>query len=202
MAEVTAIVLAAGEGRRMGGPKALLPFGGATMLEYLLATCRRAGLRRTILVLGAEAERIRRTLSLGDAYVVINEKYTSGQTSSVKVALASLEPSAQGFMLFPVDVPLIRPGLCRKMLSLFRPGRGMIVVPSFAGRRGHPALYDIRYREEFLALGDEEPAHRVIRSHEDAVAYVEAEDDSVLFDVDTPEDYREALRRLEASEES
>jgi molybdenum cofactor cytidylyltransferase len=199
MHAITPIILAAGEGKRIGRPKALLPFGSRTLLEYVVDKCNRAGYQGRLIVLGADHEKIVRGLSLSGTEVVVNENYEKGQTSSIKRALEAMPGEVEGFLIFPVDVPLVTIDECRKILAAFERGKGMIVVPSYGNKRGHPALFDITYREEFLSLGDEEPAHKIIRAHEDRITYMVTDNRFVLFDIDTEEDYRKALAELDES---
>ncbi len=195
---ITPIILAAGGGKRIGRPKALLPFGNATLLEHVIGKCARAGFDEAIIVIGAGHEKIAGgEPAVGDsARYVINKNYERGQTSSIKCGLESLPNNIGGFMIFPVDMPLVTIDECKKMRGTFQAREDMIVVPSFNKKRGHPVIFDIAYKKEFLALGDDEPAHGVIRAHEEKIVYVDTDNSWVLFDIDTDEDYEKAVKEL------
>lgn len=185
----TPLILAAGESSRMGTPKALLDFDGLTCLDLVLRACRRPRCTAPLVVVGAAADRIRAALPAGTA-VVDNPGFRHGQTSSLKTGLRSLPPDADGFLLFPVDFPLVRSETVDRILTT----DGAIVIPLHAGRRGHPARFGAATVAEFLALGDDEPAHRVVRRDPDRVVEVPVDDEAVVMRMNTPAEYRDCLR--------
>jgi len=93
------------------------------------------------------------------------------------------------------DQPRVQPRVIGKLLAAYFEGRGEIVVPSYQMRRGHPILVDRRYWQEILALPPEGAPRDVINAYADRIAYVEVDTDSVLRDVDTPDDYRDERQR-------
>jgi len=190
-ARVGALVLAAGEARRMGRPKALLPLEGRTFLETLLDRLGRAGVTRVIVVLGAAAVEIRAAVSLGDARVVINPEPGRGQLSSIHCGLDSLEPGeVEALFIAPVDTPRVRvETLSRMMASL--PGHPL-VVPTWRGHRGHPALFSASLFPALRGASLDRGARAVVHATADRLE-METGDPSVLEDFDTPED----LARLE-----
>ncbi|MBI3268939.1 MAG: nucleotidyltransferase family protein [Planctomycetes bacterium] len=216
-ARLCPVVLAAGLSTRMGGrPKPLLDFDGRTALELVLDAC--AGLvapgaapgLRPIVVLGHEARRVRETVDLSGVVTVLNPEPARGRTSSLRAGLLCLPEEADGFLLFPVDGPLVLPATVRTLAERFEagpavdaPGSPLLVIPSLEHRRGHPVVVGRALLAEFLALGDDEPARAVVRRHEARILHVVVDDAGVLLDVDTPEDYARALelyRRRRRSE--
>ncbi len=190
-----AILLAAGKGRRAGGPKALLDLGGRTALDRCVGTLRRAGATRVrIVVSPAVAE------ALGGApagaELVVNPAPERGQTSSLRCALAGVD---EDFLVHTVDHPLVRAEDVATLLAAFAgraPGT-LLTAPSVGGRRGHPCVHAAPLAAEFRALADDEPAHRVVRADPGRVAHVVLEDPWLVRDVDTPEDVADA--RAEAA---
>jgi CTP:molybdopterin cytidylyltransferase MocA len=194
------IVLAAGEGRRLGGPKALALLDGRTFLERVLAACRAAALREALVVVGAESERVLGAIPpVFPVRYVLNPDWPKGQTSSIQRGLEALPEDAEGFLLWPVDVPVVPASAVDAGLKAFEPGRSAIVALSDGRRRGHPVLFDASYREAFLALRPEDPAHRVIRGHEAAVRYVLVDHPGPFLDIDRPEDLERARRLVRGS---
>lgn len=206
------IVLAAGASSRMGSPKALLDFDGATAIERLLDACRRAGCVEAIVVLGADADRIVERLSYrqgerNDGHtadgvrIVMNPVWRSGRTSSLKAGLRALDDGTEAFLIAPVDCPLVDPGTIERMLDVARraggatAAPGWIVIPSHGGRRGHPVLCAAALAREFLALGDDEPLKIVTHADPDRVRTVEVDDLAVLDNLDTPEEHERVLER-------
>lgn len=187
------VILAAGESIRMGAPKALLDFDGRSGLELILETCGRTRAAEPIVVLGAAADRIRPVVPAG-VTVTVNSGYRTGRTSSLKTGLRILPPDADAFLLFPVDLPLVRPDTVDRILA----APGVIAVPVHGGRRGHPARFDRDLVAEFLALADDEPAYRVVRSDPDRVVEIDVDDPAVVRKMNTPEEYLDGLRFFRA----
>ncbi len=142
---VVAIVLAAGEGRRMGGPKALLPIGEGTFLSRACHLLARPGIASVVAVLGAEAERVRAAAGIpAEATVAVNERWREGMLTSVWVGLDAAEAlGAEAVLLHPVDNPFVSPATIDAVVVAMTAG-AEIAVPSHAGRRGHPAGFAAR----------------------------------------------------------
>jgi CTP:molybdopterin cytidylyltransferase MocA len=191
---VVAVVLAAGASSRMGRPKALLDFDGTPCLARVLAACRDGGAAGIVLVTSPAGAAVR---ALGAGTIeALNEHPERGMLSSIQAGLAKL-PVAAGFLIFPVDFPLVPAGEVQRLIEAFHrraPGQ-RIFIPSYARRRGHPVLVDAALAPEFLALPSDSTARVVISAHEQEIAYVAAADDRVLMDMDTPEDYQRCLER-------
>ncbi|MBI2839492.1 MAG: nucleotidyltransferase family protein [Acidobacteria bacterium] len=182
------IILAAGESRRMGTPKALLDFGGRTCLDLVIESCMLSGAGAPIVVLGHEAATIRRTIP-ADVGVVINLDYERGQTSSLKAGLTAIPSDSDGILLFPVDCPLVRPETIRLLALTSRP----IAVPVYGGRRGHPARFSSATLHELRALHDSQPAHVIVHRDPLRVEEVMVDDPGVVTRLNTPEQYVAAL---------
>ena len=199
---IAAIILAAGESTRMGCPKLLLPFGGRRTIDRVLSCCRRGGVDEVNVVLGAHAETIRRVAALDDSNVLINPDPSRGMSSSIRQGVAALSPEVDAFLLFPADHPLVPPGIVRLLIRAFSrlPAGKRIIAPVYDKRRGHPVLFDRSLIPAFLALGENEPAYRVIRSRPREVLELLVDTPFVTTDMDTPEDYvrlREAYGQTE-----
>jgi len=213
---VTPIILAAGESRRMGTPKALLDFDGVTSLAMVLDTCLRSDAAMPILVVGHKESEVMAGIPAGvTVQVAVNAHWPHGQTSSLKVGLRALPPEADAFLLYPIDVPLIRVSTVDALIlagasaavaappaTPAQPTRRPIVVPTWRGRRGHPAFFHRSLVSEFLALGDDEPAHLVLRVNPSRVFEVPVEDEAIVLGLNSPEEYRTALAAYRAGRPS
>lgn len=199
------LLLAAGAGRRMGGPKALLDVGGRSLLAHQAAVFRAAGLEDLLVVVGAEARAATEEAQSLGLPTLVNEAWEAGQTSSLRVGLAGLARPRAGFLIQPIDHAFLRASDLRALrrafeeegrtASIFRPVGGLDAF-------GHPVLFAWAHREEFLALPADAPGHTVYRRHRDQVRLVHREDAPHLGrDLDTPEDlvaharWREQLGR-------
>jgi molybdenum cofactor cytidylyltransferase len=192
---VVGVVLAAGESRRMGRLKALLPFGKRTVIEQGLYTLLQANLADVAVVLGHRADEIAAVLEPLPVQLLYNPNYVQGMTTSVQVALEALTPIPDAYLLALVDQPQISPGLVQQILEAFVRTRKGIVIPTYQGKRGHPILLASRYRHEVLALGPDQGLNLVTRGHPDDTLEVAVGTDDILRDMDYQADYEAELRR-------
>lgn len=191
---LAAAVLSGGESRRMGSPKALLPYRGKNFAEHLLeaASHPRVGIRRV--VLGAHAEEIAPRLHLGDATVVVNEDWRSGQLSSIQAAVRSLPADATGgLLLCPVDHPLVSAELVARLIEAFDASGKPIVLPTYRGKRGHPLIFAAPLYPEILAASPEVGARQVVWAHAAEVLEVPTEEEGVVLNLNDPETLRRAM---------
>lgn len=194
---VGAIVLAAGMSRRMGRPKLLLPWAdGRTILEHLIMQLLLARVHHITVVTGHCAVETGRIARKYDVRVVHNPRHATGEMlSSLQAGLASLPPQIGGALVLPGDQPRITPRVINQVLMGWAEGRGRIVAPVHAGRRGHPVLFERRFWHEILELPAGHAPREILRRRRAELALVEVANDCVLSDVDTPADY-ERERRL------
>ena len=198
---LAAAILAAGESRRMGEPKALLPYRGSTFLEHLLeVTCHpRVGITR--IVLGAGADTIREELRLDAANVVLNSDWPRGQLSSIQAAIRSLPAGiTEGLLLCPVDHPLVSAGLVAQLIAAFDTGKKSIVLPTYHSRRGHPVIFRASLYEELLAASPEIGARQVVWAHPDSVLEVPTDEEAVILNLNDPETFKKAMRGITGCE--
>lgn len=192
---VAGVVLAAGESRRMGKLKALLPFGGRTVIEQVLQPLLNADLAKVAVVLGHRAEEIAEVLEPLPVSILRNPDYRLGMTTSVQVAMRSLQPVPDAYLLALVDQPQIDLTVIRKLLEAqAHSGKGM-VIPVSQGKRGHPLLLASAYRAAVLALGPDQGLNVVTRGYPQDTLEVAVESDDILRDMDYQEDYVAELQR-------
>lgn len=191
---LAAAILAAGESRRMGAPKALLPFAGRTFVEHLLevATHSRIGVRRV--VVGAHASEIAAKLHSVNAEIVVNPEWQQGQLSSIQTAIRSLPPGqTSGLLLCPVDHPLVSAKLIAMLIEAFDSSGKLIVLPTYAGRRGHPLIFRASLFPELLAASPEIGARQVVWAHAASVLEVATEEEGVVLNLNDPAALKRAL---------
>ncbi len=194
MIRVEAIVLAAGEGRRMGRSKPLLPWNGRTLIEHIVSELQVAKVQAIHVVTGHRADEVAVVLQGTPAVCVANPDYHDGMLSSVRAGLRAIADDADAVLVCLCDQPHIPPVLVNQLVDAFAAGAGEILVPVVAGRRGHPLLFSIRYRAEILACYDDTGLRGLLQAHPDAVCEVVVDDPGILVDLDTPEDYARATR--------
>src|SRR5271156_123968 len=194
MKPLAAAILAAGESRRMGSPKALDPFDGLTFVEHLLAATRHPRVGIVRIVLGADAEGIRTELKLGPETIVVNENWRRGQLSSIQAAIRNLpEGATGGLLLCPVDHPLVTLRLVSQLITEFDSSNKSIVLPTHLGRRGHPVIFHSSLYDELLTASPEVGARQVVWAHSDQVVEVETDEAGVLLNLNDPETMKKAL---------
>lgn len=186
---IWAVILAAGESRRMGTQKLLLPFGEATVVEAVVRTALASGVDRAVAVLGADREAIRARLEPRGVDFAVNERFPDGMLTSIQAGFRALPPEAEAAVVMLGDQPFLPPSVVDTVIRGRRESGKGIVIPVFRGRRGHPVLVDLKYRAEVLSIDPADGLRRLMRGHPDDVAEVEVDDPNILRDLDTPEDY-------------
>jgi CTP:molybdopterin cytidylyltransferase MocA len=133
---IAAVVLAAGEGRRFGGPKQLHLIDGITMLERVLIAVERSGIATRLVVLGARAERITAEVPLHGAVAVLSPRWADGQAASLKTALETLPERIEEALVVLGDGPGLDPRAIRRTAAA---GRG-VRAADYGRGRSHPVV--------------------------------------------------------------
>jgi molybdenum cofactor cytidylyltransferase len=181
-------ILAAGESRRMGTPKALLPYRGKTFVEHLIEVTRHPRVGVTLVVLGAGAADIQEKLRLDAGSIVLNENWRQGQLSSIQAAIRSLQAgTTEGLILCPVDHPLISAELVARLIGRFDAGGSRIVLPTYNSRRGHPVIFHASLYKGLLQASPELGARQVVWSHSQDVEEFPTEEEGVVLNLNDPE---------------
>ena len=149
---IWAVVLAAGESRRMGTQKLLLPFGDTTVVAAVVRTAQASRVGRTLVVLGADRDAVRLELEPRGVEFAVNEDYPLGMLSSVQAGFRALPADAEAAVVMLGDQPFLPSRVVDTVIGAYEEGGQGIVIPAFQGRRGHPVLIDLKYRDEVLAL--------------------------------------------------
>ncbi len=190
---ISAILLAAGLSSRMGQSKLLLPWGGTTVLGQVVSTFAAAGMEAIIVVTGGAREQIERLAAeLATKYpvrTVYNPEYARGEMlSSIQAGLAVLDSQDRAALIGLGDQPQVQEDTVRRICAAFVRSRSPLVIPSFQNRRGHPWLVACSLWPKILALPISTTPRQFLNTCADQVEYVAA-DESILQDLDTPEDY-------------
>jgi molybdenum cofactor cytidylyltransferase len=193
------VVLAAGRSERMGRPKALLDFRGRPFVVRILEALEALRLKPRLVVLGIDAPRIRPVLAGHECMIVENPDAESGPIGSLRAALAALKPVRPAAILaWPVDLPQVRVSTVERLLEAHRHAHAPAVVPSFAGRRGHPVIWDAALFEELEAseAATRHGARAVLHAHQSELLTVAVDDPAVIDDLNTPKDYERLVREV------
>ena len=187
---ITAIILAAGQSKRMGQPKMLLPWGETSVLGKVIETLQRAGVGEILVIAGAEREKIERIVA---QYGVRSTHNPDGgeMLSSMQAGLRAARDNASvaAALVCLGDQPQVEEGSVRRVAEAFEAGKSNLVVPSYRMRRGHPWLVARPLWDEILAMSPTESLREFLNRHADEIEYVEVETPSILADLDTYEEY-------------
>jgi len=198
---VTALILAAGQGKRLGGVKPLLTHETATLIEMVIANYRASKVNNIILVLGHEARRVVQKIPLAGLKVVINPTPSLGMSASIQRGMAHLATRSEAIMIAMGDMPLIGPDTINTVIAGFEKSKKGIAVPVFDKKRGHPVIFDQKkYIDSLLELRGDVGAKEIIEANPKDILEVKVKTDGVLVDVDTKEDWESIRDRLEMPE--
>jgi molybdenum cofactor cytidylyltransferase len=194
IANISAIILAAGKSQRMGQPKMLLPWGDTTVLGQVTMTFSKAGIADIIVVTGgdrdaveAEVSRLSELLSVRSVYNPYFEQ--TGMMSSIQVGLASISANCKAVLIGLGDQPQVEDKTLKDILSLYEKKGAGIIVPSHKNRRGHPVFVGVVHRPELVNFHPQSSLRDFLNKHPSEIYYVDASA-SVLQDLDTPQDYQ------------
>ncbi len=199
---VSAIILAAGESSRMGTPKALLKIGDKTFLQHIVDVLNSARVLDVVIVLGADAAEVQKSLWWFKGKVAVNQDWQRGQLSSILLGLRYVEQAdLHGVLICPVDRPLISQAVLVGMLHQFYTKHQPLVVPTYRGQRGHPLLIGKGMFPELELASMEIGARALLWNHFDKVLEYPTEDEGVILNIDTPEIYQEKISNRFTSSE-
>jgi len=190
---ISAILLAAGESKRMGEPKLLMPFGQNTIVEQAIDNLLGSAVDEVIVVVGYRAEEVIKTIGAKPVKVVINPDYEQGVSTSIIAGLKLVDSRARVVMLALGDQPLINSQTINRLIEEFYNRDKGIAIPTYRGRRGHPIIFAIKYKEKLLELKGDIGGRQIVRDHPDDILEVAVNSKSIISDIDTIGDYQSHL---------
>jgi molybdenum cofactor cytidylyltransferase len=194
---IGAVVLAAGQSRRMGGANKLLTeIDGEPILRRTLRTAVRSRAEPVVVVTGHGAARVQAAIGDFDVQVAHNAAHAQGMAASIRAGVAALPDGLDGAILMLGDMPAIRPDTVDALIAAFDPPGGTtICVPEHEGTQGHPVLFARRFFGDLRDLHGDVGAKAILREHPDQIATVAVADDGITVDLDTPEAVAAYARR-------
>lgn len=188
---IGAVVLAAGLSTRMGQSKMLLDWSeDKTVIEHIIDQLTAARLEHITIVTGHKGKEIKALLKPQEVNLVHNRSYKSGEMlSSLKVGLNALPDHIMAALLVLGDQPQIKPKVFYQLLQAYAEGTAQIIVPSFNKYHGYPIIIGRRYWDEILNIPRGGSLQEFLARHTDQISYVNVDDDCILRDIDTPQEY-------------
>jgi molybdenum cofactor cytidylyltransferase len=194
---IWAMILAAGESKRMGKPKLLLPFGEKTIIETIVETVVSSKVEKTLAILGSEREKIEEKIKNYPVKIVYNRDFRSGMLSSVQCGFQVLPEETQAVLVVLGDQPKISATVINKLVDTYKSSGKGIVLPVYNKERGHPVLIDVKYRGEVENLNPEVGLRGTVYNHPEDIIEVEVETLSIFQDIDDESDYKRELENKE-----
>lgn len=192
-ARFAAVILAAGLSSRMRQLKPLLPLGDATITDFAASTFHSLHVD-VFLVVGYRKEEVVPGIKTHGITIVYNPDFEEGMFTSIQAGIRRLQYEHQAFFILPVDIPLVTRTTIKQMINAGVDNPGCVIYPTFEGKRGHPPLIPSVLIPEILSWQQEGGLKTFLQSYEKNAMDVPVNDSFILFDVDTPEDYKKLLK--------
>jgi CTP:molybdopterin cytidylyltransferase MocA len=196
---LAAIVLAGGRSARMGTPKALLDFRGEPFVVRILEALEALDIKTRVVVVGPDGAPIRAAIAAHDCTIIENPDVEGGPIASLRRALEALEQiRPRAALVWPVDLPHVHVATVERLVETYRRQPAPVTVPSFAGRRGHPVIWDGSLFAELRTsdAATREGARAVLHAHADQAVPVPVDDPAVTDFINTRADYERLIREI------
>jgi len=177
----------------MGSQKLLLPFAGKTVITHIIDHLLASVIDKVYVVVGHEPDKIAKELSDRPVNIANNPNHESGMLSSVRCGFETLPADCEAVLVVLGDQPTLATELVDNMVRSFIKGGKGILVPLYNGKRGHPIIVARHYQQEILTRYDDTGLRGLLHDYPDDIFELNVSISSVLWDMDYPEDYREAL---------
>jgi molybdenum cofactor cytidylyltransferase len=196
MPKISAILLGAGESKRMGIDKLSLSWGKKTVFTHCFETLLRSEVQEVIVVLGIRNKGINHLFRGQKVKVFLNPYYKRGMSVSIKKGIRGIHPRCDGILIALGDQPFLKTRTINALIHAFDQGRGGIIVPSFRGRRGNPVIFHRRYKKELLNLRGDVGGRSIVERYPKDVQVVPVKSIGVVKDIDTWQDYQRKNEEL------
>ena len=186
---VAAILLAAGQSRRMGAFKPLLPFGNKTVIECCIDYLRDGGAETIVVVLGHRAGEVRESLAERELIFAVNPDPNSEMGVSIAAGVNALPQSCEAVLIALADYPAVPSQAVSTLTETWKKG-ARLVIPTWQDRGGHPVLVDLSFKSELLSLSSRGGLRALFEAHKTDLERVPVNSPYIARDMDTWDDYR------------
>jgi molybdenum cofactor cytidylyltransferase len=177
----------------MGRLKQLLSLGNKTVIRHCLDTILLSGIKDIIVVAGERADEMINVLEGLPVKVARNPYLESDMAESVRIGLGEVNTGSSGVLVCLSDHPLVKAETLLTLIHIHREDPERVIVPMFSGRRGHPTLFP---RPVIGEIRDAPTLRDIVYRIPERMRVVEVQDEGVVLDMDTPEDYRRIMEKL------
>lgn len=192
---ISAILLGAGESKRMGVDKLALPWRRETILEHCFKTLLRSEVKELVVVLSGRSKGVKNLFQGQKARIVLNPHSQKGMSSSIRKGLRAIGPRSDGILIALGDQPFLKTRTINALVRVFDREKEGIVVPSFQGKTGHPVIFHKAYKKELMNLKGDVGGRSIIERHREDVRVVRVRSIGVVKDVDTLQDYEKGRKK-------
>ncbi|NWG04988.1 MAG: molybdenum cofactor cytidylyltransferase [Syntrophaceae bacterium] len=189
MLNISAILLGAGESKRMGVNKLSLSWGRTTILEHGIEILLNSEAKEVVVVLSPKIRMSRNLSQNPKLKIVINPLFRRGMSSSIRRGLQAIHPNHEGILIALGDQPYLKTRTINALIRAFHLGEKGIVVPSFRGQMGHPVIFHKKYIKELFNLQGDAGGRSIIVKHPEDVRRISVKSAGVVKDIDTWQDY-------------
>ncbi len=190
---VSIIILAAGTSRRMGEPKMLMPYEKSTIIETVAEKALLSKADHIVVVTGGYGPEIRNRLNRFAVDVIVNRDYEAGMLSSVQAGIRALPPGTRAAMIMLGDQPMIETEVIDHLIRVYNNHAHRLVIPVYNGKRGHPLLVDLSFRDAIETLDPQVGLRQLILDNPEEVLETEVDTPAILKDIDTKKDYMDII---------
>ncbi|WP_455368568.1 nucleotidyltransferase family protein [[Eubacterium] cellulosolvens] len=193
MIQISGILLAAGESKRMGKPKLLLNLGKSNIINNTIENLLKSKILELVIVLGHEAKKIEDSILAQDKRIkfVLNENYSEGMSTSIKCGVLAASKQSEAFLIALGDQPLISPKITNSLIEKYQTSGVGIVTVAHQSMRGHPVIISRKYFQEILALNGDIGARELLKHYSDDTTSFSIESSEQFLDIDRTQDYEE-----------
>ena len=188
---ISAIILAAGEGKRIGATKALLNWGNENLINYQINSLSHESITEKIVVVGSESEKVKKSILRNEIKIAENNDYLSGKTSSIKKGISYIGNDQNDILLIAVDQPRTE-DLINKVVNfhITNPLDKKISMPYKEGHGGHPIIFSNLFLDDLSKIKEESFGIReIIKNNSESIIRFKTTDFSSNIDINTSEDY-------------
>jgi len=171
-----------------------LRLDGKAVVEHAVDAALASGASEVIVVLGHEASALRETLTDRPVKIVVNDRYQGGMSTSLRAGLSATVPGCAAALFLLADQPFVTPAIIDRLIDEFERTKALIVRPTIGGQAAHPVLMSSELFPELMAQTGDRGGREIIARHAERQKLVSLIEPEIGLDIDTEEDYREAIR--------
>lgn len=187
---VWCLILAAGKSTRMKQQKLLMPWNGRTVVETTVEKALASNADEVLVVTGSHRSEIESLLKPSDVKIVVNESYQDGMLSSVLCGIKTIPSTVDAVLIMLGDQPMVQTSVINRIIEIYQKEGTKIILPVWKGKRGHPVLFDLQFREEMFGLKGNPGLRELLQRYPNDVKEVEVDTSEIVEDLDTQEDYQ------------